>query len=326
MSQQPITRESSGLSLSVKNAKKWTPLFVLLFMIIVIGIWNPSFFQGGNAKTVLMLTSILLMAAIGQTWVVLQGSIDLSVGSMASLCSVIFALKVSEWGWNAFFLVLLVGIAGGLLNGLIFTLFRIPSFIATLGTGGLFLSLAYVFSNASSIAVANTDTPVLQLFGGSVLNIPVPILFVCLLWAVCLIYQRFTIGGRNFYYVGNSEPTAWMSGVRINRYKIIAFTVSGATAALTGFLLCSNIFNGSPSLGNPYVLKSISVVVIGGTALTGGVGGLGRTLVGALIMAILSNGMNVVGVNAYFQDIVTGAVIILASMASLDRTKIPVLK
>jgi ribose transport system permease protein len=295
-------------------------------MIVIVGLWNPAFFEGRNLITVLLLTSLLLMSALGQTWVILLGSIDLSVGYMASLCSVIFALLVSDWGYGALLIVLLVGVVGGLLNGLVYTLFKIPSFIATLGTGGIFLSLAYVLSNASTVAVSNTENPVMSLLGSTVLQVPVSILLTCLLWAVLLIFQNFMTGGKKLYYIGTSEPASWLSGIRKNGYKLLAFTVSGTTAALTGVLLSSTIYNGGPNLGDPYTLKSIAVVVIGGTALTGGVGGLGRTMIGALIMAILSNGMNVVGVNAYFQNIVTGAVIVLASMLSLDRSKIPMLK
>lgn len=320
-----ILKQGAGALLG-GTVKRTAPVVVLLMMIAVVGIWNPAFFQGSNLITVLALASLLLMASLGQTWVILLGSIDLSVGYMASMCSVIFALLVSDWGYGALLLIVLIGIAGGLLNGLVYTMLRIPSFIATLGTGGIFLSLAYVISNASTVAVADVGNPVMRLLGREFLYVPVSIGLTVLLWAAMLAYQNFTPGGKKLYYIGTSEHAAWLSGIRINRHKILAFTVSGMTAALTGVLLVSTIYNGSPNLGDPYTLKSIAVVVMGGTALTGGVGGLGRTMIGALIMAILSNGMNVVGVNAYFQNIVTGAVIVLAAMLSLDRSKIPMLK
>ncbi len=307
------------------NIRNWTPILVLLFMIVFLGIWNSSFFYSSNIVTVSILAAILLMAAIGQTWVILLGSIDLSVGSMIALGSVVFA-STAHLGFNSLFLVLLIGIVGGLLNGLIFTIFKTPSFISTLGTGGIFLSLAFLISKGSTVAISDPTSVIFSFLNGSLFFIPNIVTVVLFFWAICFIFQRFTTGGRKLYFVGNSEPTAWMSGVLINRYKILAFTLSGLSASFCGVLLAGYIFNGSPTVGNSYVLLSIAVVVMGGTALTGGVGGLGKTIVGALIMAILNNGMNIVGVNAYFQDIMTGAVIIVAAMLTLDRSKISMLK
>jgi ribose transport system permease protein len=305
---------------------KWASLIVLVLLLAVIGIWNSSFFLYGNTETVLILTSFFLMAAIGQTWVIMLGSIDLSAGFMVSLSSVVYALTVSDLGYFALVIVFLMGLAGGVLNGIVFTFLRIPSFIATLGTGGIFVSLAYVLSNGGTVSITDINTPAFLIWKDTVFGIPVLILFVLLVWAVCFVYQRFTIGGRMLYYIGSSEPTAWMSGIHVLRHKILAFAMSGVTAALTGVLLVGEIQNGNPMMGAPYLLNSAAAVVIGGTALTGGVGGLGKTLIGALIIAILSNGMNVVGVDAYFQSIVTGAIIILAAAMSLDRSKISMIK
>jgi ribose transport system permease protein len=320
------TNDREKAFFSIDFLKKWTPFIVLLTLLLIILVWNPVFFSKGNLDTVLILFSFLLMSAIGQTWVIMLGSIDLSVGAMASLSSIIFALTVPQLGFGALFLAVGVGLLGGLLNGIIFTTLKIPSFIATLGTGGIFLSLTYVLSKAASVAITDKQDSIIQLLTGSMFGVPNIIAITLLIWAVAFIFERFTTGGKKLYYVGNSEPTSWLSGIGIKKYKILVFTLSGFTASLTGVLLVSSILNGSPTIGEPYILKSIAVVVIGGTALTGGVGGVGKTVVGALILAILGNGMNIVGVNAYFQDIVTGLVIILACMISLDRRKLSMLK
>jgi ribose transport system permease protein len=305
---------------------KWASLIVLVLLLAVIGVWNFSFFLYGNSETVLILTSFFLMAALGQTWVIMLGSIDLSAGFMVSLSSVVFALTISDLGYWSIAIVFLLGLVGGLLNGVVFTFLRIPSFIATLGTGGIFLSLAYVLSNGGTVSIRDISSPALSIWNETVLGIPVLIFFVFLVWTIFFIYQRFTIGGRMIYYIGSSESTAWMSGIHVLRHKILAFAMSGITAALTGILLVGEIQNGNPTMGQPFLLNSAAAVVIGGTALTGGVGGVGKTLIGALIIAILSNGMNVVGVDAYFQSIVTGAIIILAAAMSLDRSKISMIK
>lgn len=309
-----------------KLLAQYAPFIVLAVLVVTLTVANPSFLGSYNIQTILDLSASLLVIALGQTLVIMLGGIDLSVGAIVSLVSVVFALSIGTIGYWAYGLAILTGALAGVVNGLVFTKLRIPSFIATLGTMGVFQSLAYVFAKGAPVQIKYNQLGLLDIITGKTLGISNLHLFALLALALFIVLSRYTRLGRYIAAVGSAERATWISGVDVDSVKFLAMTISGLTAGIAGVFLASQLFSGTPSLGLPYQLQSIAAVVVGGTALTGGVGGPLRTLVGVLVMALLSNGMNVVGVNIYAQQIVTGIVVIAAVGLTLDRAKVPVIK
>lgn len=305
---------------------RYTPFGVMLGLAIALYLGNPMFLSPYNIQTILNLTAILLLISLGQTFVIMLGGIDLSVGAVASLVSVIFATLLPSLGYWAYVVAVLAGLAAGAANGIVFTRIRIPSFITTLGTMGVFLSLAYFVSGGAPVGVRPAAFRYLNLINGTTMGLKNAYWVALLVFLGFLVIQQYTRIGRYIFAVGAAERAAWISGTNVRVVKFFAMLLSGLAAGLAGILLVADLFSGTPTIGSPYQLQAIATVVVGGTALTGGVGGVGRTLVGALIMSMLSNGMNVVGINVYAQQIVTGLVIVGAVALTLDRSNLPVIK
>jgi ribose transport system permease protein len=305
---------------------QYAPFAVLGILIIVMTAANPSFLSRYNLQTIFDLTATLLVIALGQTFVIMLGSIDLSVGAIASLVSVVFAICIGKIGYWAYPAAIATGAVAGAINGIVFTKMKIPSFITTLGTLGLFQSIGYVLANGAPVQIKYGKLDMLEAINGSTLGISNLYVWAALILVVFIIVHRYTKLGRMISAVGNAERATWICGGDVSRVKFSAMMLSGLCAGISGIFLASQLFSGTPSLGAPYQLQSIASVAMGGTALTGGVGGPARTLVGVLVIAFLSNGMNVVGVNIYAQQIVTGFVVVAAVGLTLDRSKVPVIK
>lgn len=298
----------------------------LLFVVgLVFSLGNGNFITGYNLSTIFSYAVLLLLVSLGQMCAVLVGGIDLSVGGLMSFVSVSFVIVVQVIGYWAYPLFILAGVVVGYVNGTLLTRIRIPSFIATLGTGGIFMSLAMIVAPVP----VNVPAPkwiYLEIFNGTFLGIS-NVLFIGLL--VLLLFfgiLRFTGTGRNIYYVGSNIKMSWMSGINIARTRNFAFILSGTGAALAGIMVSAVQYGCNPYVGSSYILPSIAAVVVGGTALTGGTGGAFNTLFGALIMSVLQNGMNVVGVDQYFQQSILGTMIIVSVALTFDRSKTPVIK
>ncbi len=329
-SNKPISfSKRNRQSVDRKGSKKVPSLFIslsmLLFFIIVFSIGNKSFISPYNIKTVLNAGVILLAVGLGQCCVILTGGIDLSVGSIMSLISVSFLLTLQHIGPWAFVLCILIGCLVGIFNGFIITMFKIPSFIATLGTGGIVLSITYLIAPAPLAASAEIYH-LLDIVNGSLGSIKSIWIFGIVIFSAYFILQKYTYLGRSIFYVGSNEKMSWMSGIDVEKTKILAFMLSGIGASVAGFLLASTLYSGYPTLGNVYVLQSIAVVVVGGTAMTGGVGGVVNTLVGALIMSVINNGMMIIGIDVYAQQTFLGVLIIIAVAVTFNREKVTIIK
>ena len=309
---------------------KIPPVYITVALLVVVGLafylGNPNFLTPYNLNTIISFSAILLMVALGQMCTILVGGIDLSVGGLVSFISVAFILLIKPIGYWAYPACILMGVLAGYLNGLILTRIKIPSFIATLGTGGILTSLAYLVSprpvNLSPDSYQVVDTVV----NGSLLGVS-NVLYIGL--AVFLLFfaiLRFTSTGRNIFYIGSNIKMSWMSGINITRTRNIAFMLSGLGAALVGITMSSIRYGGDPVVGTAYVLNSIAAVVVGGTALTGGTGGVVNTLFGAIFMSMLDNGMNVVGIDQYLQQAILGIMVIIGVTLTFDRTKTPIVK
>lgn len=298
-------------------------LLVIVTVLFYAG--NRNFLSLYNINTILSFSAILLMVALGQMCTIIVGGIDLSVGGLVSFISVLFIVLIKPLGYLAYPVSLLIGMLAGWLNGVILTRVKIPSFIVTLATGGILTSLAYLASpRPVNLSPAKYD--VVDFVNGTSFTVS-NVLFIGLaVLAVFWVILRFTRTGRNIFYVGSNIKMSWMSGIDIVRTRNIAFMLSGLGAAMTAIMISSIRYGGDPVVGTAYVLNSIAAVVVGGTALTGGTGGVVNTIFGAVFMSMLDNGMNVIGIDQYFQQAILGAMVIVSVALTFDREKTPIVK
>jgi ribose transport system permease protein len=308
------------------DLRKWLPLATLAALILMIGIAQPSFLQPSTLIELASDTAVLFILATGVTFVIMLGGIDLSIQSMASLASVVVALTVARLGYGSFLLAVVIGAIAGLLSGIVHVRLKIPSFIATLAMGGVLFSAALVISKERSITLNESGRAYQAWITGQAFGLPNVIFVGLVVLAIAHVLQAHTRFGRYSAAIGAGEPAAYASGVKVGRQKIFAFVLSATFAALAGVVLAGRLASGSPTLAAELLLPSIAAVVVGGTAITGGVGSVWRTLVGALIISVVRIGMTFLGVNIFAQNIVFGAVLIGAVAVTIDRTKIPIVK
>jgi ribose transport system permease protein len=302
------------------------PLASIVALVIYFTAVNPLFFSASNALNIGRQSSVLLLVSLAETVVILIGSIDLSVGALVTLTGILTALTVDTLGA---FGGGLVGVAAGafvgLANGLLVTILRVPSFLVTLGMLSILSGVTNQISQGQSILFANTLLPSL-VNDAPILGVPNVIWFGLGATAILTIVAFKTKLGRYLYALGGGEVVAAHAGVPVTLYKVLAFVLSGAICGFSGVMLTGQVGAGTPTAGSGLLLNSIAAVVMGGTALSGGIGGPHRTLLGVLVIAILTNGMDVTEVNSFTQDIVKGAVIILAVSLTIDRSKYSFIK
>jgi ribose/xylose/arabinose/galactoside ABC-type transport system permease subunit len=302
------------------------PLVSIVALVIYFTAVNPLFFSASNALNIGRQSSVLLLVSLAETVVILIGSIDLSVGALVTLTGILTALTVDTLGA---FGGGLVGVAAGafvgLANGLLVTMLRVTSFLVTLGILSILSGVTNQISQGQSILFANTLLPSL-VNNAPVFGVPNVIWFGLGAAAILTIVAFKTKLGRYLYALGGGEVVAAHAGVPVTLYKVLAFVLSGAICGFSGVMLTGQVGAGTPTAGSGLLLNSIAAVVMGGTALSGGIGGPHRTLLGVLVIAILTNGMDVTEVNSFTQDIVKGAVIILAVSLTIDRSKYSFIK
>jgi len=290
------------------------PLLALIGLISYFSIASPYFLTKANFLSMTQLVGPLLLVSLGATFVIVMGSIDLSVGSIALLSGSVTALLISNnnLGMKTIPIALAVGAGCGLINGLAFAYGRVPSFIVTLGTLSAFHGLGLRMINGSPIQFNDLAFSNLSIGQGipSVANFA---LWAIVVWIAFMFLNFRTKFGRYIYAIGGGERVARLSGIAVDRYKIYAFVLSGTTAALAGLLSVGQLSSADPTLGSTFLLDSLAAIVIGGTALSGGVGGVHRTLLGVLIISVLDDGLNLLGVDEFTQEIITGAVIVCAA-------------
>jgi len=221
---------------------------------------------------------------------------------------------------------ILLGLAFGTLSGIVHVKLRVPSFVATLATGGVVTGLALWVSNGRAITIEESGRENTAWINAAVAGVPVVVLISAVIGIAAFLALRYTRFGRQAIAVGAGEPAAWAAGINVDRTKIIAFAASGMLAAVAGVVLAARLSSGSPVLANQLLLPAIAAVIVGGTAITGGLGGVARTAVGALIISIVRIGMTFVGVNIFLENMVFGAVLIAAVAITIDRSKIAVIK
>ncbi|RWR07135.1 ABC transporter permease [Paenirhodobacter populi] len=295
----------------------WFPIGVVLSLFIFFSLMTDSFATLRNFSAVSGQAATLLIVCLGATFIVLMGSIDLSVGAIVLLVGAVSVTVLNAFsiGWLVIPFAALVGAGLGLVNGLIYTKGKIPSFIVTLGTLSVFSGIALTLLDGRAIQF---NAPGLEniAIGQWIPRLPNIALWAILAWAVLVFIGQRTRFGRYMYLIGGGEQVARTAGVPVERYKLYAFALSGLLAGFGAVLAVARLGAAGPSLGSDLLLNSLAAIVVGGTSLAGGVGGVHRTLIGVLIIAILDNGLNLMGVSQFLQMIIKGLVVIAAVLVS----------
>ena len=301
--------------------QKYGPLIALLLIVVVITIIQPSFMSTTNILNVLRQVSISALIAFGMTFVILTGGIDLSVGSTLALTGAVAATMLAS-GMDpilTILIALLLGAILGAINGVIIAKGKVAPFIATLATMTIYRGLTLVYTEGRPVSGLGDSTTFQMLGKGYFFGIPVPVVTMILAFFALWFIMHKTTFGRRVYAVGGNEGAARLSGINTDRVKIMVYSLTGMLAALSALILTSRLNSAQPTAGTSYELDAIAAVVLGGTSLTGGRGWIFGTLVGALIIGVLNNGLNLIGVSSFFQQVVKGAVILIAVL--IDRKK-----
>lgn len=301
--------------------KKSGSVIGLVALFVVISCLNSSFIEPSNLKNLLRQVSINALISFGMTFVILTGGIDLSVGSILALSSVLMGSFIKS-GNNPIVGIVLACVMGavlGAVNGLVITKGKVAPFIATLATMTIFRGLTLVYTNGNPIS-SLTESEAFHSFGqGYFLGLPVPAIMMLLMFAVSYFILHKTTLGRKTYAVGGNEKVSFIAGIKIDRIKIFAYTITGFLCGMAGAILTSRLNSAQPTAGIGYELDAIAAVVLGGTSLSGGKGRIVGTIIGALIIGTLNNGLNILNVSSFYQQVVKGIVILLAVL--MDRKK-----
>jgi ribose/xylose/arabinose/galactoside ABC-type transport system permease subunit len=299
------------------HAREFGTLAGLLALCLALWIATPHFLTVSNLLNVVQQSAIIGIVAVGMTFVILTAGIDLSVGSLVALSGIALG-TAAEAGLpigGAAAVGLAVGLLSGLVNGALITLGRIPPFIATLGMMSVARGLALMLSDGRPIS--GFPETFRFLATGHVVGIPVPVLVMLATYGVAHLVLTRTLLGRYTYAIGGNEDAAALSGVPVRAYKAAVYGISGFLSAVTSLLLVARLNSAQPIAGMMYELDAIAAVVIGGTSLLGGSGSVAGTLVGALIMGTLRNGLNLLGVSSYVQQVAIGVVIVAAVLVDV---------
>lgn len=319
----PEEARQQGRSVRLRQqAARYIPFLALILLVVGFGIAETDrFLTARNAQIILLQSAVLIIVGLGMTFVIIAGSIDLSVGSLVAVTAMLSAAAANQWGLpGALAVALLAGAAAGLVNGLVFTVLRVPSFIATLGMLSVARGLTIIYSDGAPIPIQDA-TRVLSLG-----TWPEPVFVAAFAVVLCQVIYRLTPFGRYVQAIGGNERVALFSGVPVDRTKTLIFVLSGLMAGLGGLITAARLGAGTPQAGTGFELDVISAVVIGGTPLTGGIGTMYSTAVGALVISTLSNGLVILGVPSEVQTVIKGVVLVLAVFISLDRRKIGIIK
>ncbi|MFS9164426.1 ABC transporter permease subunit [Streptococcus mitis] len=311
----------------MKNTMKYmselTTVIALIILMAVITIINSNFLTANNLLNLLLQVTSNALIAFGMTFVILTGGIDLSVGSILALSS---ALTAGLLGSGmpvtlAILISLILGCILGMINGLLISYGKLAPFIVTLATMTIFRGATLVYTNGNPITKGLSDTFLFQFLGqGYIVGIPFPVIIMFIVFIVLYALLHKTAFGKSVYAIGGNEKAAFISGVKLNKVKIIIYSISGIMASISGLIITSRLSSAQPTAGASYEMDAIAAVVLGGTSLSGGKGRILGTLIGALIIGVLNNGLNIIGVSAFWQQVVKGVVILIAVL--IDRFKV----
>ncbi|MGL5329197.1 MAG: ribose ABC transporter permease [Peptostreptococcaceae bacterium] len=316
------SRVDSKSSINIKELLvKYKSVLGLVLLIAVVSMLNPAFLSTKNIMNILRQTSVNAIIAAGMTFVILTGGIDLSVGSILGISGAVCA-SILVSGQNVVMGViaaLTVGTIIGFLNGFVISKGKLQPFIATLASMTILQGLTLVYTNGNPITLGSNELAMSfgKIGGGTILGIPNPAVIMIIVFAVCYYILNNTRMGRYTYALGSNEEATKLSGLNTDNIKIWVYTISGLLASVAGIIITSRLYSAQPTAGAGYELDAIAAVVLGGTSLNGGKGKISGTIIGALIIGVLSNALNILDVSSYYQTMVKGTVILLAVL--LDR-------
>jgi ribose/xylose/arabinose/galactoside ABC-type transport system permease subunit len=294
-------------------------LISLVVLCMVIGFLNPVFLSLDNLTNILLQSAVNLIIALGMTFVIIVGGIDLSVGSLVALTGMALGLLLVHGVAVpvAILGVVLLGALCGGINGIVITRWRVPAFIVTLGTMSAARGVALMLTSGRS--VSGFSSGFLWLGNGVVAGIPFPAFVALLLAALCALSLRGTIWGTYLYAIGGNSKAAWIFGLRVPRYVWGVYILSGTFSALAAVFLTSRIAAALPTAGTLYELDAIAAAVIGGASLSGGSGTVYGSVLGALLIGVLRNGLSILNVSSYVQQVLIGGIIIVAVAVEMTR-------
>ncbi len=293
----------------------------LIVLLLIFSFASPHFLKVNNLLNIVLQVSIIAISAFGMTFALIIGGIDLSIGSTIALSGTMAALLLQH---NIPFIpmiiiVLLIGVVLGAFNGVLISKLHIPAFIVTVATMGIFRGIAYITTDGVPIAISNQSF--LGLGNGFFLGIQIPILILLVLFVVNHIILSKTKFGRRAYISGGNEEAAVYAGINVSRLKIWVYVITSVMAAISGLILASRLYSAQPNAASGYELDAIAAAVLGGTSLSGGSGKILGTLIGAIIIGVINNGMNLMNVSYFYQLIVKGLVILIAVYVDVKNKK-----
>ena len=312
------TMRSSALNKPAEAIRRLSVLLILLLICVVFALGSEEFLTPSNLLNVALQTSIIAIVAIGMTFVIFTAGIDLSVGSIMALCGALAAGFAVRQGMDTYLgisIALGVGMLLGAVNGLMIIKGGIPPFVATLSMLAIARGLTLVYTEGRPIA--GLDERFIYWGTGQLLGIPLPVIIMIFIAIIAHIVTRYTPFGLHVYSTGGNEETTRLAGVSPDRIKLAVYIISGFLAALGGLLLTARLWSAQPNAASGWELDAIAAPVLGGTSLFGGVGSIGGTIVGAFIIGVLGNGLNLMGVPSYYQQVIKGLVFILAVTVDL---------
>lgn len=295
----------------IKALRQYGIFVVFIIICLILSFISPQFLTVSNWTIIITQVSINALLAFGVTFVIITGGIDLSLGSMVAVTGVMAAMLAHPDTFPValpIFAGLLTGLLMGVFNGFIITKSKIAPFIVTLGTMTIGRGLALILSKGRP--VSNLSDSFNFIGGGDIFGIPFPIIVLIIIFIICTIILKKTILGRYIYAVGGNEQAARASGINVNQVKMAVYSISGILAGLAGILLTSRITTGQPNAGAGFELDAIAAAVIGGTSTSGGTGTMTGTLIGVLLIGVINNGLDLLNVTSYYQQVVMGIIII----------------
>lgn len=296
---------------------------VVLLVALVLSVLSDNFRTVANLQILLLNGAVIAFLALGQTFVLLTGGIDLSTGSNVAMTGMIAALLMRDgmpW-WGASLVAMMAGVTVGLVNGSLVHYLRLPPFIVTFSTFGVAASIPLILTGASSVSIKD---PAFAIVGrGGLFGIPMPVVLVIVAAVVLTVLLRRTATGVHIYAVGGNAETSRLAGIRLGRTTMLVYAISGLCASFGGLIITSRLMVGYPSAGSGNELFfSIAAAVVGGVSLFGGIGSIPGALLGAVLIATVSNGMNVIGVDSYWQPLVIGLIILLGVILDSYRHRL----
>lgn len=319
----PLSLHGARAVLNFVGVTNVSLLLALGALVAVIGYQNSNFFLYQNIEVIGTSITIAGLLAVAQTVVIICGALDISVGSATGMASVASAMVFTSMGspWLGMLAGLGIGLLGGLINGVVIVYGRVNPVVATLATLAAFKGVAQLISNGRAQGYTGADAVFTWLARGKILHVPSLICILALVALAMHLMLKFTDIGRNLYAIGGNDTAARLAGINLNRYLIGVYLLTGLVAGLAGILLTARTGSGQPVSGSEGLeLQSITAAALGGAALAGGKGAISGTLLAVLILGTLTNGLTVLGVNPFWQNVATGAVLVVAVVIQQQRS------